>query len=582
MTNEEVAAVFDRISLLLQMEDANVFRVRSYERAAEAIRGLGEELEEVRASEDGLQSISGIGEAIALKIEELLDTGKLEYLDELLAQYPEGFLELLNIPGLGPRRAALLYRELGVGSVDDLEAACIREEVRELKSMGAKTEQKLLEAIDTYWEGHGRALLNAILPLADEIVGFLRGLPEVSRADYAGSARRGRETVGDLDLLATSDDPAAVCAAFADADILDEIDLAGDTKVSGRTPEGRQVDLRVVEPDSYGAALCYFTGSQQHNIRLRERGQARDLRVNEYGVFRETGEDQPGERVAGETEQSVYQALELPWIPPELREDRGEIQAAEDGELPDLIELEDIRADLHMHTTYSDGRASIEQMAEAARERGYTHIGITEHSEALYVAGGIGAEGVRAQREEIDALNARYADEGRDFRVLLGTEADILSDGSVDAAEGVLATVDYVIGAVHQGQSPDADRMTDRVLKALQTGVIDILAHPTGRLLLQREAHGMHTSRLVDAAVELDVALEINAAPDRLDLSDVHSRLAGDRGALLAINTDAHAPAHLDFMRYGVLTARRGWLTAESVITTWPLERLREWLTTRR
>ncbi len=581
MTNEQVAEILDQIATILELEDENVFRIRSYERAAEAVRGLGEDLAEIRAGDGGLQSVPGIGEAIAAKIEEILDTGSSAYLDELLAKYPPGFLELLKVPGLGPKRAALVYHELGVESVDELEEACLAERVQELKGMGEKTEQKLLAAIQTYRQGQERALLGEILPVAEGLVAWLRDLDEVLEADYAGSVRRGRETVGDLDLLATSDDPGAVCRAFAASGQLREVELAGETKVSGRLPGGRQVDLRVVEPESWGAALVYFTGSQQHNIRLRERGQDLGLKVNEYGVFAEPEDpgQLQGECVAGETEQSVYEALELAWIPPELREDRGEIQAAEAGELPDLIALEDIRADLHVHTTASDGRQSIEQMAEAARSRGLSIMGVTDHSRTLYVAGGIGLDAIRRQRDEVDSLNERFGDQ---FHVLLGTEAEITVDGGVDCGEEVFELVDYVIGAIHQGLSSDADRMTARVVRALQTGLIDILAHPTGRLLLQRPPQGLHISEVIDAAVELGVALEINAAYDRLDLSDVHARLAQDRGALLAINTDAHAIEHLDFMRYGVLTARRAWVEAVTVINTWPLSRLREWLQSRR
>ncbi len=586
MTNDEVAQVLEQIALLLHIEDESVFRIRSYERAAEAIRGLGEELAAIRAGE-GLESIPGIGEAIALKIEELLDTGELEYLSKLLANYPEGFLELLKVPGLGPKRAALFYRELGIGSIDELEQAAVEGRLRELKGMGEKSERKLLAAIETYWQGRERALLGEMLPRAEQMIAFLRGLPEVIRADYAGSTRRGRETIGDLDLLATPDDPAAVCQAFADSGILAEVQLAGDTKVSGLLPGGRQADLRVVEPDSYGAALLYFTGSQQHNIRLRERGQRMDLTLNEYGLFRDD-DGEEGERLAGETEQEVYEALGLTFIPPELREDRGEIQAAdateaaEARELPELIEPADIRCDLHVHTTWSDGRASIEEMAEAGRERGHTHLGIADHSQALYVAGGLAADDILRQRDEIDELNARFERDGLDFRVLLGTEADILADGAVDITDGAFEAVDFVLGAIHQGMSSDADRMTARVTGALRTGLIDILAHPTGRLLLGRPAYGIHIAEVIEAAVEMDVALEINAAPDRLDLSDVHARLAQERGALLSINTDAHALDHLEFLRFGVITARRGWGTAESVINTWPLAGLREWRAARR
>ncbi len=581
MTNDEVAEVFDQIALLLEIEGESVFRIRSYQRAAEAIRGLGEELSAIRAG-DGLQSIPGIGEAIALKIEELLDTGELQYLNRLLARYPEGFLELLKVPGLGPRRAALFYHELGISSIDELEQAALSGRLRALKGMGEKSEQKLLAAIESYWQGRERALLGEILPQAEEMVAYLRELPEVLRADYAGSTRRGRETIGDVDLLAASERPAQVCAAFAESGTLARVQLAGDTKVSGMLSGGRQVDLRVVEPDSYGAALMYFTGSQQHNIRLRERGQRMDLTLNEYGLFEIGADGEPGERVAGETEAEVYEALGLTFIPPELREDRGEIAAAEAGELPELIDLADIRCDLHVHSTWSDGRASIEQLAAAARERGHTHLGIADHSQALYVAGGLKPADVLRQRAEVDKLNARLADEGAKFTVLLGIEADILTDARLDLDDDVFAAVDFVLGAVHQGFSANADRMTARVVEALHTGRVDILAHPTGRLLLGGERYALHLSEVIDAAVEMEVALEINAAPDRLDLSDVHSRLAVERGALLSINTDAHDLSHLDFLRFGVITARRGWVGAGSVINTWPLRRLRSWLRKRR
>ncbi len=584
MTNEQVAARLEQIADLLKVEDENVFRIRSYERAAEAIRGLGEDLHEIRASEEGLQSISGVGEGIATIIAEFLDTGESAYLTELRKKYPEGFLELLKIPGLGPKRAALLYNELGVGSVDDLEEACVREQVREVDGMGEKSERKLLEAIGRYWQGRERALLGEMLPRAEGMVAYLRGLDEVINADYAGSARRGKETVGDLDLLASSRDPGAICRQFAAAGILQTVDLAGETKVSGTLAGGRQVDLRVIEPGSWGAALVYFTGSQQHNIRLRERGQARGLKVNEYGVFAEADDEDSleGTRVAGDTEQSVYEALDLAWIPPELREDRGEIAAAEAGELPDLVELEDIRSDLHLHSDHSDGRNSIAELAEAAREVGHTHIGITDHSASLHIAGGIGVEGIRAQREEIDAINARYADQGIDFRVLLGQEANILTDGGLDADEEILALVDYMIGAIHSGMSAHVDQITRRMVRAIESGQVDMLSHPTGRILLHRDPYAVHISEVIDAAVEHDVALEINSAPDRLDLSDAHARLAIERGAKLTINTDAHAVANFGFMRFGVLTARRGWVEAKSVINTWPLADLLDWLGGRR
>jgi DNA polymerase (family 10) len=580
MTNEQIAAMFEEIAELLQLEDANVFRVRSYERAAETIRGLGEELSDIREAGE-LESIPGIGKALAEKIAEALDTGDMSYRRELGEQYPPGMLEMLRIPGLGPKRAALFYRELEIGSVEDLRGAAESGVIRELKGMGERSEQKLLAAIDAYYQGQERALLGEMLPRAEEMAELLRAMPEVIEADYAGSVRRCKETIGDLDLLAASEEPGQVCAAFAESGLLERVELAGDTKVSGSLPEGRDVDLRVVEPESYGAALVYFTGSQQHNIRLRERGQDRGLKVNEYGVFEEK-EGVEGKRIAGRSEKEVYAALDLAWIPPELREDRGEMQAAEADELPELIEPSDIRCDLQMHSTYSDGTHSIEELAEAGRKLGYTHIGITDHSVSLRVAGGLSAEDLARQREEVDAINAGYKKKRRRFRVLLGTEADILADGAVDVTEDGLALVDYVLGSVHQGFSADADKMTSRIIKALQTGLVDIVGHPTGRLLLQRPAYGLHVSDLVDKAAELNVALEINAFPNRLDLSDVNARLAQERGALLSINTDAHHVGHLPYMRYGVATARRGWVVADTVINTWPLERLAKWLQARR
>lgn len=580
MTNEQIAAMFEQIAELLELEEANVFRVRSYERAAETIRGLGEELADIREAGQ-LESIPGIGKALAKKIEEALDTGDMTYRRELAEQYPEGMLEMLSLPGLGPKRAALFYRELGIGSIEELRQAAESGALRELKGMGERSEQKLLEAIETYRQGSERALLGDMLPRAEQMAAMLRELPEVIEADYAGSVRRGRETVGDLDLLAASDEPARVCETFADSGLLERVELAGDTKVSGTLPGGRSVDLRVVEPDSYGAALCYFTGSTQHNIRLRERGQDLGLKINEYGVFEEK-DGVEGKRIAGRTEEDVYAAVGLPWIPPELREDRGELQASEADELPALLEFADIRCDLHVHSSYSDGHHSVEQMAEAARKLGYTHLGIADHSAMLRVAGGLTAEELAAQREEVDAINAAYKNRRRRFRVLLGTEADILADGSVDITQEGLKLVDFVVGAVHQGFSADADKMTARIIKALETGLVDIVAHPTGRLLLERPAYGLHVAELVDRAAELDVALEINAFPNRLDLSDVNARLAQEHGALLSINTDAHHADHLVCMRYGVATARRGWASAEKVINTWTLKKLAEWLQGRR
>lgn len=577
MNNNDVASALDEIADLLEIAGENTFRIRSYRRAAEVIGALLEEVAAV-AAEGRLEELSGIGKGIAEAITELLRDGEITYRRELTEKVPETLLEMLKIPNFGPRKAALVHKELGIATVAELETAAREGRLRELPGMGQKSEQKILQGIELVKEGTRRALLGEILPLAET---FLQRLcteaPGVLACEVCGSTRRRCDTVGDIDLLATSEEPAAVCEWFAAAGMLDEVTMAGDTKVSGRLENGRQVDLRVVAPASWGAALVYFTGSKEHNVRIRERARRMGLTVNEYGVYREEG-DQKGECVAGATEEEVYAALDLPLIPPELREDRGEIAAAEEDSLPELIELADIRCDLQMHTPGSDGRDSLEVMAQACLERGYTHLGITDHSAALTVAGGQNTAELLAQIEAI----AEFNDTQDDIVVLAGVEADILTDGSLDLADEAFAALDFVIGSIHQGFTNNADRMTERIVTAMASGRMDIFAHPTGRLLLERPAYGIHIEEIIRAAVEYDVALEINASPKRLDLSDIHARLAIKRGARLTINTDAHDREHLSFMRYGVMTARRGWVNAGQVINTWPLEELRRWIASRR
>jgi DNA polymerase (family 10) len=388
--------------------------------------------------------------------------------------------------------------------------------------------------------------------------------------------------VGDLDILATSTEPQVAMDAFKASPDLREIVASGETKTTAMLESGRQVDLRVVPPESYGAALVYFTGSKEHNITIRERARRMGLTVNEYAVSELLEDDQEGNRVAGATEKEVYAALGLPWIPPELREDRGEVEAAEAGELPVLVELGDIRCDLQMHSEWSDGTHPIEKMAEAARRLGYEYLAISDHSASLMVAHGLSPEKLAAQRQEIDELNAMLEGAGERFRVLAGSEVDIKPDGTLDYAPEVLASLDLVLVSLHQGFTDDKARMTGRIVKAMSSGRADILCHPTGRVLLSREGYPLDIEAVIDAAVKHDVALEVNAYPDRLDLRDTHVRLAMERGAKIAINTDAHSPAHLAFMRYGVATARRGWATKESVINTGPRERLMEWTKERR
>jgi len=571
MTNAQAAEILEHIADLLDISGANSFRIRSYRQAAEALGSWDEELEEIYATQGikGLQSIRAIGKSTAQRLEELLTTGEISLYQELLAQFPDGILELLQVPGLGPRTVALIWSELEIGDIDELEEAAQRQELQELPGLGAKTEEKILASIARYRWGMQRALLGEILPLGEQLISYLREHPRVIAAELAGSARRRRATVGDLDLLATSEHPEEVCRDFAASGQLEEVTMAGDTKVSGLLAEGRSVDLRVVPPESYGAALQYFTGSQAHGVALRTRAQKMGLTVNEYGVFKQRN-GETGKKVAGASEEDVYAAVGLEWIPPELREDRGELEAAADGNLPDLIELTDIRSDLHMHTTGSDGKCSIEQMAEACRQRGYSYIGIADHSPQRRVVKGLTEEEIIAQSQEIARLNEHYREEGIAFRILSGLEADIFTGGRVDVSDKAFASLDFVVGSLHQGFSPDADKMTQRIIQALESGRIDILGHPTGRLLLQREPYGIHLNEVIEAAGELDVAVEINANPHRLDLDDVHARFAQQNGILLSINTD------------GVYTARRGWIEPPSVINTWPVDRVREWLARRR
>lgn len=575
LTNAEIAEALEEIADLLDIAGENPFKVRGFRRAVETIGGLSEEAADL-VHEGRLQDLPGIGETLAEVITELVTTGNSSYRLHLADQVPESLLELLRIPGFGPRKASQVFHDLGITTLSALEAAARAQELRKLPGFGAKTEEKILQGLELVRAGQSRWRLGEALPVAEGLLALLQARPEVLAAEIGGSARRRRETVGDLDLLATSEDPAAVCRWFADNAPL-HLELAGDTKVSGRTAAGLQVDLRVVKPASYGAALCYFTGSKEHNIRLRERAQKQDLTLNEYGLYRGDPEDR-GEQVAGDTEEGLYSALGLAFVPPELREDRGELDAAAANRLPHLLEPDDLRCDLHMHTTASDGRLSLDDMAAAARERGYTHIGITDHSESLYVAHGQTRERLREAIAAIRAFNAR--DEG--ITVLAGIEADILSDGRLDVPEDIFPELDFVIGSIHQGFSSDPDRMTARVVAAMASGRMDIFGHPTGRLVLQRAPYALHLDQVLDAAHEHDVALELNANPHRLDLSDVHCRLAIEHGCKLSINTDAHGREELGLMRYGVMTARRGWVEAASVLNTWPLADLQAWLRKRR
>jgi DNA polymerase (family 10) len=573
MSNYEIARIFTRIADLMEVQGDNPFKIRAYRKAADTIEGLTESLESI-AERGALETVPNIGKGIAEKIDEIVRTGTASALEVLRARVPEGLPEILNISGLGPRTVQTLHAELGIASIDDLERAARAGRIRELPGMGTKTEENILHGIEGYRRRSERWPLGKALPYAENLVAALRAAPGLERLEIAGSLRRMRDTIGDVDLVGTARTPRAVMEAFARLPQARETLLSGDTRTSIVTHEGLQVDLRLVKPEEFGALLHHFTGSRDHNIRLREMAEARGVKINEYGVF----DVKTGEEInLGGEEADLYRFLGLPYIPPELREDRGEIEAARAGKLPHLIEAGDIRGNLHGHTDWSDGAATLEVMVAAARELGHEYIAITDHSKTLGVAGGLDEERLRRQMAAIDALTA--ASPG--IRVLKGIEVDILADGTLDLDPDLLNTLDVVVGSVHSHFKQDAETITARMIRAMESGCVDIIAHPTGRLIGHRDPYAVDVQRLIDAAVATKTALEINANPERLDLNDVYARRARDRGALISINTDAHHPNHFNLLPYGIATARRAWLEAEDVLNTWPLERLLAWLATR-
>jgi DNA polymerase (family 10) len=518
--------------------------------------------------EDGedLSELSGIGEDLAGKIETIVETGTHPTLEELKDEVPESLQELLRVSGLGPRGVQTIYEELGVTDLDGLLKAAKQGSLSQLSGFGEKTQAKILEEVESIASEEERTLLAEAADIASEVVEHLRSHRGVKKACAAGSLRRRRETVGDLDILVSCREDADVVDHFLEFEDIDEVVARGDTKTTVILRSGLQVDLRVVPHAAYGAALVYFTGSKQHNIGLRRRGQERNLKVNEYGVH--SGR----EKVAGKTEEEVYEALDLPWIAPELRENRGEIEAAEEGGLPDLVELDDIRGDLHAHTSRTDGHQTIREMAEAARDLGYGYLAITEHSRRVTVAGGLDADELAAHADDIEEADGDI--EG--IRILSGVEVDILEDGSLDLPDDVLQRLDVVVASVHYRFGLPRGRQTERVLRALDNPHLHILGHPTGRMLGQRDPYEIDLERIMEAAAERGCFLELNAYPERLDLTDVACMRAREKGAKVVISTDAHRTSHLEYMRFGVGQARRGWLSASDVVNTRPVDELLE------
>jgi DNA polymerase (family 10) len=573
MKNVEIANLFTEIADFLEVKDENPFRIRAYRRVAQAVEGLAEDIAAI-AERGGLLDVPGIGKDLAAKIQEYLATGEIEYLAGLRREIPAGVIELMGIHGVGPKTAKLLYQQVGVDSVEKLEELAKAHKLAGLPGIKARTEENILKGIAVWRSGRERMPLGTALVLAEAILGELKTLKEVNEIAAAGSLRRMKETVKDIDILVTSRKPARVMEVFIGSPNVAEVLAHGETKSSVRLRENIQVDLRVVEPDCFGAALQYFTGSKQHNIRVRELAQRKELKVSEYGVFNE----KTNQRVAGRTEEEVYGAVGLPFIPPELREDGGEIEAALEGRLPTLVTVEDIRGDLQMHTTWSDGSHSLSDLAVGVRAKGYQYMAVTDHSKSTTVAGGMKEEQVLQMIAEVRALNKKM----KDFRILAGCEVDIKGDGTLDFPDEILRQLDLVLVSVHSRFKMSREEMTARIVRAVQHPLVHLLGHPTGRLIGERSAYEVDMEAVLAAARTAGTAVEINASPSRLDLNDLHARRARELGIPIAIDTDAHTIDQLDYMRFGVSVARRGWLTPRDVLNALPENQLVSWLEKKR
>ncbi|MGB8339877.1 MAG: DNA polymerase/3'-5' exonuclease PolX [Burkholderiales bacterium] len=562
--NADTAAIFTGIADLLEIEAANSFRVRAYRNAARMLSELPVEIKTMIDRGDDLRTLPGIGEDLAGKIREIATTGKCALLERLHRELPPAITEMLKIPGLGPKRVSALYHDLDVQTPEQLARAARDGRIRNVPGFGEKTEQRILEAVDTHVNKNRRYKLAVAAQYAKSLTEYLRGAKSVKQVVVAGSYRRMRETVGDLDVLVSAHNSRDVMRRFIHYDEVAKVLSVGPTRASVVLKSGIQADLRSIAPESFGAALCYFTGSKAHNIALRILAQSRGLKLNEYGLFRDE------QRIAGETEESVYQSLGLAAIPPELRENLGELQAARTGKLPQLIQLHDLIGDLHSHSKASDGHNGLREMAEAAKARGLRYLAITDHSRYLTVAHGLDAIRLAKQVDEIEQLNAGLSG----ITLLTGIEVDILEDGELDLPDAALARLDVVVAAVHSKFNLTRVKQTERILRAMQNPLVNILAHPSGRLLGEREPYEVDMPRVIRQAKHCGCFLELNAHPSRLDLLDTHCRMAKDEGVLVSINSDAHGIFEFDNLRYGVGQARRGWLEANDVLNTRPLNAL--------
>lgn len=557
MKNSQIAEIFNNIADILEIKEENPFRIRAYRKAAENIERLTSDIETM-AQKDTLREIPGVGKDLAKKVKEFLSTGKMADYEKLRIEVPDKILELMEIPGVGPKTAKLLYEELKIQDVGQLKKLAIAHKVAGLPGLKEKTEENILRGIELIEKQKERMDIGRAWAISRQITEELKKLPQILKISPAGSLRRMKETVRDIDLLATSNKPEKVMEVFVKLPLIKEVLAHGPTKSSAVTKEGLQVDLRVVEPESFGAALIYFTGSKEHNIRIRKMANDLGLKINEYGVFKE----KTNKRIAGASEEEVYKTLKLPFIPAELREDRGEIEAGLKDKLPKLLELKEIKGDFHIHTKASDGAHSLEELAEAAKNKGYEYILICDHSQSLAVAGGLSASEILKQIEEIRKFNKKL----KGFRVLAGVELEILSDGKTDYNDAILKEFDLVVAAIHSGFKQSKEILTSRIIRAMESKYVNIIAHPTGRLFGVRNAYELDFEKIFKAAKETNTFLEINAYPERLDLNDENIRLAKKSGAGLVISTDTHLINQFDNMIFGVATARRGWLEKKDVL----------------
>lgn len=564
MKNQQIADVFHEIASLLELKGDNPFRIRSYHRAAQNIGGHTQDM--AGMADDALRSIPGIGPDLVGKIRQFLETGRIDLHEELKREIPAGVLDILHVTGIGPKTAKILYEKVGIRGLDDLEALSREGKLAGLPGIQKKTAENIRKGIDTLRRVRERHPLGRAMPVADDIVRKLRAKAPLGRISLAGSIRRWKETVKDIDIVATSVKPAKVLKAFFGLSIVREILSHDTTKASILTTDGIPVDLHVVKETSFGAALQYFTGSREHNLRLREMASGIGLLFNEYGIFREPD----GMRIGGRREGEIYTAVGLPFIPPELREDDGEFEAAAEGELPRLLTVEEIRGDLHVHTNWSDGAHDLDAVVHAAKRKGYQYIAITDHSKGLGIARGLDEKRLREQMALIDDANRSLPD----FQILKGIEVDIRGDGTLDLPDSILSELDVVLASIHSGFRQSREKITTRLLSAVRNPLVGIIAHPTGRLLGERDPYDADMEAVLREAAARGVAMEVNAHPDRLDLSDGHVRMAKRFGVPLVISTDAHVNAHFDYMEYGVTIARKGWAVSDNVLNTLPCRSL--------